>query len=55
MGFTEKQQKIVDATMAEMDFVEYLIEMDGDTHQWRNLSLKKLPIRFPIQPSISRS
>ena len=28
--------------MAELDFVEYLIEMDGDTHQWRNLSLKKL-------------
>ena len=40
--YSKKQQKIVDATMAEMDFVEYLIEMDGDTHQWRNLSLKKL-------------
>ena len=40
--YSKKQQKTVDAAMAELDFVEYLIEMDGDTHQWRNLSLKKL-------------
>ena len=40
--YSKKQQKTVDAAMAELDFVEYLIEMDGDTHQWRNLSLKTL-------------
>ena len=40
--YSKKQQKTVDAAMADLDFVEYLIEMDGDTNQWRNLSLKKL-------------
>ena len=40
--YSEKQKKVVNAAMEKLDFVEYMIEMDGETNQWRNLSIRAL-------------
>lgn len=40
--YSKKQQKVVDAALENLDFIEYLIDMDGESNQWRNLSIKSL-------------
>ncbi len=40
--YSEKKSKVVDGAIEKLDFVEYLINMDGETNQWRNLSIKSL-------------
>ena len=40
--YSKKQQKVVEAAEGELDFVEYLIQMDPDACKGRELSLKAL-------------
>ncbi|MBE6020250.1 MAG: long-chain fatty acid--CoA ligase [Clostridiales bacterium] len=40
--YSQKQKKVVDAAIEKLDFVEYLVDMDGEGNQWRNLSIKGL-------------
>lgn len=40
--YSKKQKKVVDAALENLDFIEYLIDMDGESNQWRNLSIKSL-------------
>lgn len=40
--YSKKQKKTVEAAVAQLSFVEYLIDMDEEDHQWRNLSLQTL-------------
>lgn len=40
--YSQKQKKTVDAALENLDFIEYLIDMDGEGNQWRNLSVKGL-------------
>lgn len=40
--YSKKQKKTVEAAVADLSFVEYLIDMDEGVHQWRNLSLQGL-------------
>ena len=40
--YSKKQKKTVEAAVAQLSFVEYLIDMDEPENQWRNLSLQSL-------------
>ncbi len=40
--YSEKQNKAVEAAGADLFFIDYLVQMDGETHEGRALSLKSL-------------
>lgn len=40
--YSSKQYKVVDQAIEKLDFIEYMIDMDGEDNKWRNLTVKGL-------------
>lgn len=40
--YSSKQYKVVDEAVEKLDFIEYMIDMDGEDNKWRNLTIKGL-------------